>query len=187
MQALTGGLQVGAGIMMYVAIGAGEVGTGGLATPAAIGLGIWGTFSIGNGINTIAAAVHDQGPPEVLQITIAKNVYQSVTGSPMGPTGMSITKSAYYSIDILTCMYSIHADWSTLSNTGIIVRSYQSTTYTTRQTIQIEKVTSHLQLNWSVLRAGDAPLAGQTTYDFYSLGQDVYDWTSPEPSPGPKN
>lgn len=174
MQLVSGGLQVASGVMMWVAAVPTEVGTAGVATPIAVGLGVWGSFSIANGINAIAAAVQDKGSPEALQVQIVTSTYQAVTGDQMSPTGLMITRGTYYAIDIATCAYSIRASWITASENSFFVRTYNTEQYVTPSMIQIQKVTSHLEFNWQL---HNAPLAGSIAYDYYGLWTDVNDWT----------
>lgn len=184
-QALLGGLQAASGVAMWVGSGLGEVFSGGTLTPAAAGLALWGTASVQNGFSDVANAFYNQKSGDVVQVKIVQRTYQAVTGTPMSPTGLKLTRSAYYLIDIAVCGGAIRAEWNTASETGLLVKSYRSSNYITRTGYQIQKITSHLQFNWTGIN--NAPLAGQAVYDYYNLWDDTYSWTekimNPEPEP----
>jgi RHS repeat-associated protein len=171
MQMLGGALQVASGIAMWTTAGA--TGATGVGAPAAVVLAAWGGFSIWNGMRTMHAALYNQGSPEVLQVQAASATYQFVTGDQMSPTGLQITRSAYYAIDIVMCLYSIRASWTTATESGFVVRRHGTEEYVTPSMIQVQKVTSHMQFNW---RVHHVPLVGSALYDLYGLWTDIDEW-----------
>jgi RHS repeat-associated protein len=176
---LLGALQAASGVAMWVGSGFGEVFSGGTASPGAVGLALWGTASVQNGFSDVANGFYNQNSGDAIQVKIATTTYQAMTGTPMSPTALQITRSANTLIDIATCGGSIRAEWKTASETGLFTTSYETTTYG----YEVQKITSHLQFNWTGLN--NAPLAGQAAFDYYSLWDDTYTLTQGIITPQP--
>ena len=174
MQALLGSLQVASGLMMWTVAIPAEVGTVGVATPVAVGLAAWGTFSIANGINMVQSAIQNQGPEDAYQVQAVSLAYETIWSHPMPPSYLAYTRLGYYAVDIAACGYSVNATWSTAQQTGVLLQTTTIETYQTSQLIQVQKVTSHLEFN---VHLANSPTYFWAGYDYYSLLQDVRDVT----------
>jgi hypothetical protein len=68
-------------------------------------------------------------------------------------------------------------EWDTASDSSVLINSYKTTTYG----YQVQKITSHLEINWNAIGINDAPLIGKVVYDYYSLWDDTYSWSKGGP------
>lgn len=171
-----GGLQVASGVMMWVVAGAGEIGSAGMATPIAYGLGIWGSLNIASGIQSLAAGLNDKGPPDAVQVQIAEQTYEALFGEPMSPTGQQFTRAAVYTIDIVCACYTISISWKTMMEKGIIWQAYPEIPVTTPSGVEVIKVGSQLEFYGHVTGAGMQ--AFDVAFDYYGLWNSTYDLSS---------
>lgn len=171
-----GALQMASGIMMWVAVGTSEIGSAGMATPIAIGLAVWGTANIANGLNSLIAGFNDKGPPDPLQVIVVQQTYEAIRGEPMSPMGQQITRLAVYTIDIVCACYTINLSWKTMMEKGIIWKTYPEIPMTTPSGVVVMKVESKLQFYGHVTGAGMQTFS--VGLDYYGMWNSIYDLSS---------
>ncbi len=176
---LQGSVQVISGALLWVAAGGSEVFTAGGATPGAIFLASWGTMSIINGINTIWEGVHDNGPPDAIQVRAVEDTWEYISGSDLSPRGKFVVRGLYYTVDVATACYSVSLTVKAVKKTMLFKHNYVVDTYETSQMIKLEKIVSKIQLKALPVSTIIGQLS-QIAFDFYSASQTIFSFPEEE-------